>query len=128
MVPMFVIFQIVTCLHTKFGNVEAIDKLQIRKKISREKAPPSRTLVGLNYERNKKRSEYTINQGVDELETFQTKNNAQITSDVQLVDYLHMKSGKSDVVGRPQIKRSSRKRNSPETVVRFDFCMYHDSQ
>jgi len=29
---MFVIFQIVACLHTIFGNVEAIDRLQIRKK------------------------------------------------------------------------------------------------
>ena len=29
---MFVIFQIVACLRTKFGNVEAIDRLQIRKK------------------------------------------------------------------------------------------------
>ena len=80
----------------------------------------------MNYGRNKKRSEYSINQGVDELETFQAKNNAPITLDFQLVDYLHMKSGKIDVVGRPQIKRSSRKRNSPETVVRFGFCMYHD--
>jgi len=84
-------------------------------------------LVGLNSERNKKRSEYSINQGVDALETFQAKNNAPITSDFQLVDYLHMKSGKTDVVGRSQIKRSSRKRNSPETVVRFGFCMYHKS-
>jgi len=31
-VSMFVIFQIVACLHTKFGNVEAVDRLQIRKK------------------------------------------------------------------------------------------------
>jgi len=85
-------------------------------------------LVGLNYERNKKRSEHSINQGVDELETFQAKNNAPITLDVQLVDYLHMKSGKIDVVGRQEIKRTSRKRNSPETVVRFGFCMYHESQ
>jgi len=29
---MFVIFQIIACLHMKFGNVEAADKLQIRKK------------------------------------------------------------------------------------------------
>jgi len=29
---MFVIFQIVASLRTKFGNVEAIDRLQIRKK------------------------------------------------------------------------------------------------
>jgi len=29
---MFVIFQIVACLRTKFGNVEEIDRLQIRKK------------------------------------------------------------------------------------------------
>ena len=84
--------------------------------------------MGLHYERNKKRSGYSINQGVDELETFQARNNAPITSDFQLVDYLHMKSGKIDVVGRPQIKRISRKRNSPETVVRFGFCMYHESQ
>jgi len=82
----------------------------------------------LNYERNKKRSESSINQGVDELETFQAKNNAPITLDFQLVVYLHMKSDKIDVVGRPQMKRSSRKRNSPETVVRFGFCMYHESQ
>jgi len=34
---MFVIFQIVACLRTKFGNVEAIDRLQIRKRnISRK--------------------------------------------------------------------------------------------
>jgi len=31
------------------------------------------------------------------------------------------------VVARPQTNRSSRKRNSPETVVRFGFCMYHES-
>ena len=31
-VPMFVIFQLVTCLRTNFGNVEAVDRLQIRKK------------------------------------------------------------------------------------------------
>jgi len=31
-VSMFVIFQIIACLHMKFGNVEAADKLQIRKK------------------------------------------------------------------------------------------------
>jgi len=31
-VSMFVIFQIVACLRTKFGNIEAIDRLQIRKK------------------------------------------------------------------------------------------------
>jgi len=29
---MFITFQIVACLRTKFGNVEAIDRLQIRKK------------------------------------------------------------------------------------------------
>jgi len=29
---MFVIFQIVACLRTKFGNVKAIDRLQIWKK------------------------------------------------------------------------------------------------
>ena len=29
---MFAIFQIVACLRTKFGNVEAIDRLQMRKK------------------------------------------------------------------------------------------------
>ena len=68
-----------------------------------------------------------MNQGVDGLESFQAKNNAPITLDFQLVDSLLMKSGKIDVVGRPQIKRSSRKRNSPETVVRFGFCMYHES-
>ena len=28
-VSMFVVFQIVACLHTKFGNVEAVDRLQI---------------------------------------------------------------------------------------------------
>jgi len=66
-------------------------------------APLSRTLVGLKYERNKNRSEYSINQGFDELETFQTKNNAQITLDFQLVDYLYTRSGKIDVIGRPQI-------------------------
>jgi len=54
-----------------------------------------------------KNSEYSINQGVDGLETFQAKNNAPITSDFQLVDYLHMKSGKIDVVGRPQIERKN---------------------
>ena len=59
--------------------------------------------------------------------TFQAKNNAPIALDFQLVDYLHMKPGKIDVVGRPQIERSSQKRNSPETVVRFGFCMYHES-
>jgi len=85
-------------------------------------------LVGLNYERNKKRSEYSTNQAVDELETFQAKNNAPITLDFPLVDYLHMKSGEIDVVGRPKIERSSRKRNSTETVVGFGFCMYHESQ
>jgi len=125
---MFVVFQIVACLRTEFGNVEAIDRLQILKKTSCEKAPPSRTLVGLNSERNKKRSEYSINQGAGGLDTFQAKSNAPITLDFQLVDYVHMKSGKIDVVGRPQIERSSRKRNSPETVVRFGFCMYHESQ
>jgi len=31
-VSMFVIFQIVACLRTKFGNVETVDRLQIRKK------------------------------------------------------------------------------------------------
>ena len=31
-VSMFVIFQIVACLRTKFGNVEAIDRQQIQKK------------------------------------------------------------------------------------------------
>ena len=87
-----------------------------------------RTLVGLNSERNKNRSEYSINQGFDGLESFKAKNNAPITLDFQLVDCLHMKSGKIDVVGRPQIERSSGKRNSPETVVRFGFCMYHESQ
>jgi len=29
---MVVIFQVVACLRTKFGNVEAIDRLQIQKK------------------------------------------------------------------------------------------------
>jgi len=43
-------------------------------------------------------------QGVDGLETFQAKNNASFTLDCQLVDYLHMKSGKIDVVGRLQIE------------------------
>ena len=63
-------------------------------------------MVGLNYERNKKRSEHSINQGVDELETFQAKNNAPITLDFQLVDYLHMKSGKIDVVGSHKSKEA----------------------
>jgi len=62
-------------------------------------------LVGLNSERNKKRSQYSITQGVDGLETFQAKNNAPTTLGFQLVDYLHMKSGKIDAVGRPQIER-----------------------
>jgi len=31
-VPMFITFQIVACLRRKFGNVEAVDRLQIRKK------------------------------------------------------------------------------------------------
>jgi len=62
-------------------------------------------MVGLNSERNKKRCEYSINQGVNGLETFQAKNNTPITLDFQLADYLHMKSGKIDVVGRPQIER-----------------------
>jgi len=75
------------------------------KKKSRKNAPPSRTLAGLNSERNKKHTEYSINQGVDRLETFQAKNNAPITLDFQLVNYLHMKSGTIDVVGRPQIER-----------------------
>ena len=44
-------------------------------------------MVGLNSERNKKRSEYSINQGVNGLETFKAKNNAPITSDFQLVDF-----------------------------------------
>jgi len=79
-------------------------------------------LIGLNSERNKKRSDYSINQGVVGLETFQAKNNAPITLDFQLVDYLHMKSGKSDVVGGHKSKeKSSQKRNSPETIVRFVF-------
>ena len=116
---MFVIFQNVACLRTKFGNVEAIDRLQIRKK----KYLANRHLhrehfLALNSERNKTRSEYSINQGVDELETFHAKNNAPITLDFQLVDYILMKSGKIDVVGRPQIKRGSRKRNSPEKIGR----------
>jgi len=50
--------------------------------------------------------------GFDGLETFQAKNSAPITLDFQLVDFLHVKSGKIEVVGRPQIERSSRKRNS----------------
>jgi len=62
-------------------------------------------LIGLNSERNKKRSEYSINQAIDGLETFQAKKNAPITLDFQLADYLHMESGKIDVVGRPQIER-----------------------
>jgi len=100
-----------------------------KEKISCEKAPPSKTLVGLKSERNKKCSKYSINQGVDGLETFQEKNNAPITLGFQLADYLHMKSCKIDVVVTPQIERkSSRKRNSTETVVRFGFCMYHESQ
>jgi len=39
------------------------------------------------------------------LETFQAKNNAPIALGFQLVDDLHMKSGKTDAVGRQQIKR-----------------------
>jgi len=39
------------------------------------------------------------------LETFQAKSNAPIALVFQLVDYLHMQSGKIDVVGRPQIER-----------------------
>jgi len=31
-VSMFAIFQIVACLRAKFGNVEAVDRLQTRKK------------------------------------------------------------------------------------------------
>jgi len=30
--PMFVIFQLVPCLHMKFANIEVVDKLQIQKK------------------------------------------------------------------------------------------------
>jgi len=41
------------------------------------------------------------------LETFQAKNNAPIALGFQLVDYLHMKSGKTDAVGRQQIERKS---------------------
>jgi len=63
--------------------------------------------VGLNSERNKKRSEYSINQGVDGLETFQAKNNAPITLGFQLLDDLHVESGKIDAVGRPQIERKN---------------------
>jgi len=39
------------------------------------------------------------------LETFQANNNAPLTLDFQLVEYLHMKSGIIDVVVRPQIER-----------------------
>ena len=62
-------------------------------------------MVRLNFERDKKSRKYSINQDVDGLETFQAKNNASITLGFQVVDYLHMKSGKIDVVGRPQIER-----------------------
>jgi len=41
-----------------------------------------------------------------------SKNNTPILLDFQLVDFLHLKSGKIDVVSRQQIERSSRKRNS----------------
>jgi len=44
----------------------------------REKAPPSRTLAGLNSKRNKKRSEYSINQGVDGLESFRQRTMHQL--------------------------------------------------
>ena len=104
-----------------------MDRLQIRKKnISRK----GTSIVNIGWFEfwKKKQSEHSINQGFDGLETFQAKNNAAITLDFQLVDYLHMKSGKIDVVGRPLIERRSRKRSSPETVVRFGFCMYHESQ
>jgi len=62
-------------------------------------------LVGLNFERNKKCSKYSIKQGVGGLKTFQAKNNALIILGFQLVDCLHMKFGKSEAVIRPQIKR-----------------------
>jgi len=62
----------------------------LKEKISHTKAAPSRTLVGLNSERNKRRSKYSINQGIDGLETFQAKNNATLTLGFQLVDYLHI--------------------------------------
>jgi len=86
-------------------------------------------MVRLNFERDKKSRKYSINQDVDGLETFQAKNNASITLGFQVVDYLHMKSGKIDVVGSHKSKeKSSRKRSSTETVVRFVFCVYHGSQ
>jgi len=68
--------------------------------------------------KEQKHSKYSTNQGVDGLETFQAKNNVPITSGFQLVDYLHMKSGKIDVVGRPQIERQ----NLMKTQLHWDRC------
>ena len=65
--PIFYLFQLVACLCMKFGNVEAIDRLQIRKKIHPticEKAAQLRALVGLIFQRKKNRSEHSINEGV----------------------------------------------------------------
>jgi len=66
-------------------------------------------LIRLNSERKKKHSEYSIHQGADGLEIFQAKNNAPITLDFDLVDYLHMKSGKLRwLAGHKSKEKSSR--------------------
>jgi len=49
----------------KFGNIEVVGQLQIRKKKILRKAAPLRTMVVFIFERNKNRHEYSIEQGID---------------------------------------------------------------
>jgi len=61
----FYFFQLVACVRKKFGNIEVVGQLQIRKKKILRKAAPLRTMVVFIFERNKNRNEYSIEQGID---------------------------------------------------------------
>ena len=84
-----------------------------------EKPAPLRTLVGLIFERNKNRSKYTINQGVDVLKTFQAIINAPIILGCKLLLVCIWSLANLKRLVCYKSNKSSRKRSCIETVIIF---------
>jgi len=77
-VLMFAIFNLWLVCTWKLAVLKWLVGYKFERKTSCEKSAPLRTLVGLIFERNKNRSRYRINQGIDGLKTFQAMNHAPL--------------------------------------------------
>jgi len=95
---MFLIFQLVACLHMKFGNVEMVGSYKFKRKNISCKGSSIENIGKFGFQKITKIAVYTAsNQSVDGLKTFQAINSALIFSVFQIGAGLHVKFGKNGV-------------------------------